>query len=405
VSSRSLYQPEPTLNNRTSRSASYLPTRALLTSLTNPPAGTPQSYIQERFRQGQDRELSLMKTLQLTEDEKEEMKEQTKICEVIGRQQHGPHVENAARRTPHAARRTPHAARRTAVSWGRRRLLALGRAPLVPRAMRRETRHAEGAQPLLETSEAGPTRGEALYSYYPSVHPLAPPRLPPHHLASPRRRRRLPPAAARGSASDAWHGRAWRPLMIAPCDDRKGKALWYEVIRTGRREKDKPQWCAAVRRAIVSMATGSIAIGRLLLAAAGTPCRRSHPHPNPNANHPYSGHTNYGRYPMSEIELTMPSYVLKLIKNYDDKANALASGLAIRPLTAAEILAHLEDFGIDSTLAHGKVRQMSGGQRCRRAAIPSMQYLVRAIPTLQYLLCNTYFAIPTLQYLLWQTRC
>ena len=51
----------------------------------------------------------------------------------------------------------------------------------------------------------------------------------------------------------------------------------------------------------------------------------------------------------------MPSYVLKLIKNYDDRANALASGLAIRPLTAAEILAHLEDFGIDSTLAHGKV--------------------------------------------------
>lgn len=65
----------------------------------------------------------------------------------------------------------------------------------------------------------------------------------------------------------------------------------------------------------------------------------------------------------------MPSYVLKLIKNYDDKANSLASGLAIRPLTAAEILAHLEDFGIDSTLAHGKVKQMSGGQRCRRAAI------------------------------------
>ena len=92
---------------------------------------------------------------------------------------------------------------------------------------------------------------------------------------------------------------------------------------------------------------------------------------------------------MSEIELTMPSYVLKLIKNYDDKANALASGLAIRPLTAAEILAHLEDFGIDSTLAHGKVRQMSGGQRCRRAAIPSMQYLVRAIPTT---LANTLLA-------------
>ena len=70
----------------------------------------------------------------------------------------------------------------------------------------------------------------------------------------------------------------------------------------------------------------------------------------------------------------MPSYVLKLIKNYDDKANSLASGLAIRPLTAAEILAHLEDFGIDSTLAHGKVKQMSGGQRCRRAALQAAYF-------------------------------
>jgi len=66
--------------------------------------GTPQSYIQERFRQGQDRELSLMKTLQLTDDEKEEMKETTKVCEVIGRQQQGLHVESA-RHTPHT--RTP----------------------------------------------------------------------------------------------------------------------------------------------------------------------------------------------------------------------------------------------------------------------------------------------------------
>ena len=75
----------------------------------------------------------------------------------------------------------------------------------------------------------------------------------------------------------------------------------------------------------------------------------------------------------------MPSYVLKLIKNYDDRANALASGLAIRPLTAAEILAHLEDFGIDSTLAHGKVKQMSGGQRCRlvlAAAFWSMPHVI-----------------------------
>ena len=58
-------------------------------------------------------------------------------------------------------------------------------------------------------------------------------------------------------------------------------------------------------------------------------------------------------------------YVKKLIKNYDQKAQALESGMAIRPITAAEILAHLEDFGIDSSLAHGKIRQLSGGQRQR----------------------------------------
>jgi len=47
------------------------------------------------------------------------------------------------------------------------------------------------------------------------------------------------------------------------------------------------------------------------------------------------------------------------------KAQALDSGMAIRPVTAAEILAHLADFGVDSQLAHGKIRQMSGGQRQR----------------------------------------
>ena len=47
----------------------------------------------------------------------------------------------------------------------------------------------------------------------------------------------------------------------------------------------------------------------------------------------------------------MPPYVLKLIKNHDDKANAIASGLAIRPLTSAEILSHLEDFGTPHTHA------------------------------------------------------
>ena len=69
--------------------------------------------------------------------------------------------------------------------------------------------------------------------------------------------------------------------------------------------------------------------------------------------------------PLSEIETMYKPYVKKLVKNYDQKAQALDSGMAIRPITAAEILAHLLDFGIDSQLAHGKIRQMSGGQRQR----------------------------------------
>ena len=43
----------------------------------------------------------------------------------------------------------------------------------------------------------------------------------------------------------------------------------------------------------------------------------------------------------------------------------LWQGMAIRPITSAEILQHLEDFGIDQLLAHGKIKQMSGGQRQR----------------------------------------
>ncbi|KAL3909395.1 MAG: hypothetical protein SGPRY_009442, partial [Prymnesium sp.] len=71
-------------------------------------------------------------------------------------------------------------------------------------------------------------------------------------------------------------------------------------------------------------------------------------------------------YPLSELESAMfKPYVKKLIKNFDQRQQALDSGMAIRPITAAEILQHLSDFGIDSQLAHGKIRQMSGGQRQR----------------------------------------
>ena len=69
--------------------------------------------------------------------------------------------------------------------------------------------------------------------------------------------------------------------------------------------------------------------------------------------------------PLNEIEIRFPAYVQKLIKNFDQKAQAIESGMAIRPITEAEVLAHLNDFGIDQQLAFGKIRQMSGGQRQR----------------------------------------
>eukprot|EP00967_Tisochrysis_lutea_P016134 scaffold18191_cov25-Tisochrysis_lutea.AAC.1 len=69
--------------------------------------------------------------------------------------------------------------------------------------------------------------------------------------------------------------------------------------------------------------------------------------------------------PLTEITMRFPPYVQKLIKNYDQKAQAIESGMAIRPITEAEVLKHLADFGIDQQLAFGKIRQMSGGQRQR----------------------------------------
>ena len=50
---------------------------------------TPMHYIQERFRFGMDRELAKLKTLALTDDEKEQTKEIGQINDVIGRQQRG----------------------------------------------------------------------------------------------------------------------------------------------------------------------------------------------------------------------------------------------------------------------------------------------------------------------------
>jgi elongation factor 3 len=93
----------------------------------------------------------------------------------------------------------------------------------------------------------------------------------------------------------------------------RGKQMWYEVVKTGRKKNDT-QW-----------------------------------------------------FPLDEIKnpKAFKPYVLKLVKNYDERQMALDSGMAIRPITSTEIIAHLEDFGIEQLLAHGKIKQMSGGQRQR----------------------------------------
>jgi ATPase subunit of ABC transporter with duplicated ATPase domains len=67
---------------------------------------------------------------------------------------------------------------------------------------------------------------------------------------------------------------------------------------------------------------------------------------------------------MMEIKLMHP-YVLKLCRNYDERAKVIASGMDIRPLTTPELRKHLSEFGIDSHLADQKIVGMSGGQKSR----------------------------------------
>jgi len=101
-------------------------------------------------------------------------------------------------------------------------------------------------------------------------------------------------------------------------------------------------------------------------------------------------------FPEEEIKTKYKPYVIKLMKNYDMKQQALDSGLAIRPITSTEILTHLDEFGITSELAHGKIRQMSGGQRQRlvlAAAFWSMPHLIALDEPTNYLDNDTLAAL------------
>ena len=71
-------------------------------------------------------------------------------------------------------------------------------------------------------------------------------------------------------------------------------------------------------------------------------------------------------------EFLKSSYVAKMTRHYDEKLKASQSGLDIRPLTSAEVYAHLSDFGIGVELADGKIRRMSGGQKSRLVLAAAM---------------------------------
>jgi ABC-type dipeptide/oligopeptide/nickel transport system ATPase subunit len=85
--------------------------------------------------------------------------------------------------------------------------------------------------------------------------------------------------------------------------------------------------------------------------------------------------------PLQFIE-KMPPYVLKLCRHYDEKLKAQQSGLEVRPITTPEIKKHLYDFGIAHGLEDGKIKRMSGGQKCRlvlAAALWSMPHIIALV--------------------------
>ena len=65
-------------------------------------------------------------------------------------------------------------------------------------------------------------------------------------------------------------------------------------------------------------------------------------------------------------------YVMKMVRNFDEKLKAMQSGMDLRPLTKEEVRLHLAEFGIDEDLAMGKIKRMSGGQKSRLVLAAAM---------------------------------
>ena len=65
-------------------------------------------------------------------------------------------------------------------------------------------------------------------------------------------------------------------------------------------------------------------------------------------------------------------FVMKMVRNFDEKLKAMHSGMDLRPLTKEEVRKHLAEFGIDEDLAMGKIKRMSGGQKSRLVLAAAM---------------------------------
>lgn len=74
---------------------------------------------------------------------------------------------------------------------------------------------------------------------------------------------------------------------------------------------------------------------------------------------------------MSSLE-RKDAYVMKMVRNFDEKLKSMQSGMDLRPLTKEEVRIHLENFGIDQDLAMGKIKRMSGGQKSRLVLAAAM---------------------------------
>ena len=83
-----------------------------------------------------------------------------------------------------------------------------------------------------------------------------------------------------------------------------------------------------------------------------------------------------------------PAYVMKLVRNYDERMKVIQSGVAVRPISSSEVLRHLQGFGIEGELARNPIRGMSGGQKSRlvlAAAMWNMPHIIALDEPTNYL--------------------